>query len=517
MGFGAEILTLMATVALGCATAAFIVLWLARETRSGKAPMPYDNARPAPEPAIFVFSGCSLIDMTDPGMLSDRDPDGPDSDDWQMVARHLCLRFPDIPATPGQVPEGEAELVPVSPRDPGVLRLSRQGDTIRLVLPGDDQSGTSGAMLHLLQNALAELRMMRDGLKHTPNPIWARDHDGRIIWANKAYFSLATTLGFEPDKSRNRLPELFKRLDPEPQGFTTRRDCLTAPGGDRKHWYDIFAIDAEPRCVNFALNVDTVIDAEIAQRNFVQTLTKTFAHLSIGLAIFNRDRQLALFNPALVDLTELPVDFLSGRPTIKCFFDLLRENRMMPEPKNYSSWRERIGTLVAAATDGSFLETWSLASGQTYRVTGRPHPDGAVAFLFEDISHEVSLTRSFRSELALGNAVLDQMDTAMAVFTADGILAFSNADFRTLWSVDPDRSFADTTIADALAVWRQRSLPDAPWDRVEAALIDAHRLDGAQVPMMDGSIRICRVRPLINGARLVMFAQTTAAAQPTMA
>jgi len=52
----------------------------------------------------------------------------------------------------------------------------------------------------------------------------------------------------------------------------------------------------------------------MAQRNFVQTLTKTFAQLSIGLAIFNRERQLVLFNPALIDLTALPADFLTGRP-----------------------------------------------------------------------------------------------------------------------------------------------------------------------------------------------------------
>jgi PAS domain-containing protein len=398
-----------------------------------------------------------------------------------------------------------------------LLSLSRQGDAIRLTLSGDAESGTSGATLHVLHNALAELRVMRDSVQHAPNPIWARDGDGRIVWANRAYLALATELGFEPEKNRHTPPELFEPLKPERHGFSMRRDCLTEPGGDKQRWYDICEVDAPPRCVNFGLSVDTVVNAEIAQRNFVQTLTKTFAHLSIGLAIFNRDRQLALFNPALVDLTELPVDFLSGRPTIKCFFDLLRENRMMPEPKNYSSWRERIGTLVAAATDGNFHETWSLASGQTYRVTGRPHPDGAVAFLFEDISHEVSLTRSFRSELALGNAVLDQMDAAMAVFTADGVLAFSNADFRTLWGVDPDSSFADTTITDALAVWRQNSSPDAPWDQVETALIDAVRLDGIQVPMMDGSLRVCRVRPLINGARMVMFAQVAAAPQPTMA
>lgn len=65
-----------------------------------------------------------------------------------------------------------------------------------------------------------------------------------------------------------------------------------------------------------AVDVNAVVKSEIAQRNFVQTLAKTFAQLSIGLAIFDRNGQLALFNPALIDLTELPAEFLSGRPTL---------------------------------------------------------------------------------------------------------------------------------------------------------------------------------------------------------
>ena len=71
----------------------------------------------------------------------------------------------------------------------------------------------------------------------------------------------------------------------------------------------------------YAVDVNAVVSAEISQRKFVQTLAKTFAQLSIGLAIFDRNRQLALFNPALIDLTALPAEFLSARPNLLSFFD----------------------------------------------------------------------------------------------------------------------------------------------------------------------------------------------------
>lgn len=517
MGAGLELLAVALAALFGAAAAVVFLHWLTRETDGATVGKALPNQPIEPLPTVFVFRGRDLLDMSDSTGFFDQRLNRAHHDDWDSVARQLSLRFAGFPKTPDDLTDGTTELTPFDTRDRGKLTLMRAGDTIRLTLHGDPIDGISGSALHRMQTALIELSIMRKSLSHTPNPIYARASDGAILWANTAYMKLARDLGYQAGTSESTPPELFEPLAAQKGGHSLRRDCLTEPGGAAKHWYDVCAIDAGPRDIVFAVNVDAVVKAEIAQRNFVQTLTKTFAHLSIGLAIFNRDRQLVLFNPALVDLTELPVDFLSGRPTIRCFFDKLRETQMMPEPKNYSSWRERIGTLVAAAADGSFHETWSLPSGQTYRVTGRPHPDGAVAFLFEDISHEVSLTRSFRSELALGNAVLDQMDAAMAVFTADGVLAFSNSEFRKVWAFDPDSAFADTSITDALAIWRGKSAAHAPWDQVETALLSAIRLDDVAIDMADGSRRLCKVRPLINGARMVAFAQDTQLARTATA
>ena len=48
------------------------------------------------------------------------------------------------------------------------------------------------------------------------------------------------------------------------------------------------------------MDVTEIVRAQQAQKNFVQTLTKTFATLSIGLAIFDRNA-INAFNPALID------------------------------------------------------------------------------------------------------------------------------------------------------------------------------------------------------------------------
>jgi hypothetical protein len=54
------------------------------------------------------------------------------------------------------------------------------------------------------------------------------------------------------------------------------------------HWFDINKFSLPESSVQYALDVTEIVHAQQAQENFVQTLTKTFATLSIGLAIFDR-------------------------------------------------------------------------------------------------------------------------------------------------------------------------------------------------------------------------------------
>jgi PAS domain-containing protein len=243
----------------------------------------------------------------------------------------------------------------------------------------------------------------------------------------------------------------------------------------------------------------------------VQTLAKTFAQLSIGLAIFDRNRQLVLFNPALVDLTALPADFLSGRPTILSFFDRLRDNKMMPEPKNYNSWREQMGALVEAAASGQYQETWSLSSGSVYSVSGRPHPDGAVAFLFEDITAEITLTRRFRSDLELWQAVFDNLEDAIAVFSMTGVLIFSNSAYQALWGVDPENTFAQTSILDSIRAWQEQSKASPIWGDIrDFVSMQENRAEWwAKVALKSGEQLICSVHPVQRGVTMVSFSRAT--------
>ena len=243
----------------------------------------------------------------------------------------------------------------------------------------------------------------------SPNAVWVTDEAGEVIWSNTAYRNLVKALGL---KEEGPGPSILRGHDPVRSlpDREQRRHQLTYDDGRPPCWIDVSETVENGLRLHHAVDVTAVVQAEAAQRTFVQTLTKTFAQLSTGLAIFDRTRRLALFNPALVDMTGLSAEYLSGRPGYLSFFDRLRDSDSMPEPRSYANWREKIFDLIAAAEDGRYQETWTLSSGRTYRVTGRPHPNGAIAFLLEDISAEVTLTRRFREQLDMSNAVIEALD-----------------------------------------------------------------------------------------------------------
>lgn len=453
------------------------------------------------EPIVFLFRHQLLLDATGPAraLLAGLPGDG----DWQRLTCWLGMRLPDFGAV---LPDlgGAARLEFEERGRPRPLRLLAEdlGDGILRLTLADPAAENAGILVDSLSLGAMEqeLEILRSTMDHSPMLAWRQDGQGQVTWANSAYLDLAEAKA--PDQVLWPLPQLID-LTPRPSagGSGARRVQVDHAGQSR--WYDCHVHEVAGQTVAIALPADAAVRAERALREFVQTLTKTFADLPIGLAIFDRDRNLQLFNPALIDLTGLATGFLTARPTLYAFLDRLREARMVPEPKDYRSWRNQMASLEAAASSGHHVEMWSLPGGQTYRVTGRPHPDGAVAFLFEDITSEISLTRKFRADLSLGAEVLDSIEDAVVVFAANGELLISNRRYAELWG-----SGTPATLDDHLAIWT-RACGQSPG---LAALREALNATLPDEPMRgamagpSGGLLSWGLRALSGGRLLLSFA-----------
>ena len=489
-------------ITVGLALAAGVVsvlvgLALAQWTGMGRRAPRTPAARPDAEPVAFLFRDRRLIDATGPARALIEALPG--EGDWARLWTWLAQRF-DEPQRLLKLAAQDGTATLAAQGGLSGLRLDLQDlgsglVRIEVVDPRLEHAGIT-VNAHSLAALEDELSILRDSVDHAPVLIWRENDAGAVVWANAAY--LCAVEAQLTDETRWPLPRLIT-LPPEAEG-TTRAQI---EGDEQLRWFDCHLQPGEGHRTIFAVPADSAVRAERSLREFVQTLTKTFADLPTGLAIFDRDRRLQLFNPALMDLTGLSIGFLTARPTLHALLDGLRELRMVPEPKDYASWRNTIATLEAEAASGRHVETWSLPGGQTYRVTGRPHPDGAIAFLFEDITGEIAMTRRFKAELSLGAEILDGIDAAVAIFDSDGRVLSANRAFEAIWGAR-----AAESLRGYLDLWRRIAADSPGYQSLRRALAS----DRGEAPLQgaiagpDRSILSWRVRPLSAGRRMVQFA-----------
>jgi PAS domain-containing protein len=455
---------------------------------------------------VFVFDGDVLLDCSPEGralLAASPVQGGP----WLRLIAYLSLRFPDIEARLLRLPvDGRITLSTIEGVDqPRLLQAELRGGLTRLTLIDPEAKGrrTDDPVARTAHGE--ELEGLRQAVAQAPVLIWRERNDGQVIWGNAAYLHHATALIPVGEDLTWPLPRVFD-LTATSQGALGQRQRLDTPGGGSA-WFDLTTVRALGGRLLYAAPADSAVQAENALREFMQTLAKTFAHLPIGLAVFDRQRLLQLFNPAMMDLTGLPADFLSGRPALLAFLDAMRDRSMIPEPKDYRGWQRQIVSMEKAAANGLYEETWSLAAGQTYRVSARPHPNGALALMIEDISTEMSRTRRYRADLELGQAVIDALDEGIAVFSPSGQLVMSNAAYASLWGHDPEETLGDGGILAISAHWRNRTSPNPCWALAEEYVATLGTRDAweAEARLGDGRLIGCRFAPLSGGATLAAF------------
>lgn len=326
--------------------------------------------------------------------------------------------------------------------------------------------------------------------------------DNDVTWANDAYKRLAAT-----DPANDAA---FKQAISAAGSAGTAR--LSLHGGERTVWFDILTRPApEGGTLAFALPADKVVATEDALHRFVSTLTETFAHLSVGLAVFDSDRRLHIFNPALSDLTGIKPSWLATQPSLTEVFDRLRERRIMPVQPNFEQFRANVARIEAGATAGDLSETWIQPTGRTFRISGRPHPKNSVAIMVEDISDSVTLERQYRSEIKLGQSALDCVSDAVAIFDPAGRMTFANRAFAQLWELPEDWQKSGMTVQTLTTHCDTRTGASPVWTHLRESSTAAGERSGWQddVTLLRGEKRqsaIARVEPMPNGSTLVVFA-----------
>lgn len=487
--------------AFAAATSLLLVLWLAGRMRGASlASITPDQLS---DPRTFRFRNGYLVDHSDNvGFLL---PDPVDRmTAWSDLARGLddllpgaksAFRALGLDGTPFRLDGalGSDRIVALGRRDAGDLCLTVVAS----------QAGQ--ATVRIDADSLDAITSERDALiradETSPALSWTLDAKRDIVWCNAAYRGLIERC-MGPDAARGwPLRVLFPDGDGARVG-RSRRKCIDDLG--EEHWFDVTLTgpDANGHLQGHALSLDGVIKAETALRTFIQTLTKSFAVLPTGLAIFDRSGHLTLFNPALMDLTGLDGTLLSRRPHITDVFDQLRDSQKIPEPRDYKAWLQTLTDAPGDRAQPPHIETWTQPGRGSLRMTARPQDDGAITLLLEDVSVDISTERRARQNHDMFADVLGHVDTAVIAFDAKGQRTVATDLAQAMWFHDGQGIPLPKTLRSCLTLWASMTRPTPLWGEIRDLVqgpLDARASWDENLVLSDGTAMWIRVLPQPDG------------------
>lgn len=330
--------------------------------------------------------------------------------------------------------------------------------------------------------------------RHDPDPAWILGLDKKVIWKNQTLESLP-----EAEKLQN----FANTLEGAESGLLHFRAGQS---------FKVTSVPFSNGTLYFARHIAIEEQKSDDNAELLQTLGRSFADLPIGLAVFDEARHLVLFNPALTNLSGLSFEQLSSRPSLADFFDAMRGQGTLPEPKDYIRWRTQITEQEFSRDSAGYAESWALPGGLTYRVTGRPQKNGALALTIEDISQQILSETQQRAKIQIGLDFMDKFSEALAIFGQDGAMLASNKAYQKLWGVHWNAE--PPTILDCNRYWQNQSRPSPIWAQILDPSFEIDPKNG-QFFMQTGHKYHIRVSRLSQGARMVGFVPAGRESDPT--
>ncbi len=359
-----------------------------------------------------------------------------------------------------------------------------------------------------MQRALARFETLLDRL---PQPVWLRNAEGRVVWANRAYDE---TMGAPADVAGK--PDILdtsiraRAIAARAANEDFRERAKVVAKGQRRV-FDIVEVPHEGGAAGLAVDVTELdgVKSDLVRR--IESHRKTLDELATGVAIFAADQRLAFCNHAFTRLWQLDTAFLAQEPTDSTVLDRLRADERLPVPTDYKEWKKQLHEAYRAIEPREHW--WHLPDGRTVRVVQTPNPEGGVTYLFDDVSEKVDLESRYNALWRVQRETLDHLRDAVAVFGSDGKLKLFNPALSTMWRLPLAELQAQPHATRVLAQCQRLHEPDEPWDMLKTAVtaIPESRLPvHGRIERMDGAIVDLATMPLPDGATLVTFSDVTA-------
>jgi signal transduction histidine kinase len=389
----------------------------------------------------------------------------------------------------------------------------------RAVMRIRDVSGDRLQLVRLREShteLLDELGAVRAMLDAIPHPVWTRDADGRLAWANSAYSRAVEAKDSIEVVSRSL--ELFDG-DTREAAHTARvetgqwRQRAPAVAAGERKMYEIVDVASANGSAGMASDLSelTALRGELERQ--LASHARTLDQLSTAVAIFDRSKRLIFYNAAYRQIWALDSAFLDQQPSDNEVLDRLRAKRQLPEQADFRGWKAQLQEAYHAIDSAEYV--WYLPDGRTLRAVASPNTQGGVTYLFDDVTQRFNLESQFNALTRTQGETLDTLKEGVAVFGMDGRLKLINPAFAALWRFDPARA-ADKPHIDEMAKFCAPLFDDSSlWAALRGVIVglpeDRKGYEG-RIERKDGLVLDCAAMPLPDGATLLTFLDVTASA-----
>jgi signal transduction histidine kinase len=362
-----------------------------------------------------------------------------------------------------------------------------------------------------------EVSMMTGILDQAPMPVWVRDHDQQISWANRAYLRAVDAGSVEQvvdsrlelldQTHRNRAREALSSCS------VARQRAHAVVAGARKN-LEVIDVSFEGGSAGFAIDMTDLETAQNELRRHIQAHASTLDKLATAVAIFGPDQRLRFSNAAYSALWSLDTQWLAEQPTDAEILDRLRETRHLPEQADFRAWKAR--QLAAYTRVEPHEDWWHLPDGQTLRVVSEQHPFGGVTYLYENVTERLELESRYNQLINVQRETLDNLHEGVALFGSDGRLKLYNSAYANLWRLDRALLAETPHIEQIVGRCRAQYDDDRYWDQVRFAVTS---LSQERVPLsmkierLDETVLAFASVPLPDGATLLTFGDITDSAR----
>ncbi|HEY8948678.1 MAG TPA: PAS-domain containing protein [Rhizomicrobium sp.] len=346
-----------------------------------------------------------------------------------------------------------------------------------------------------------------------PVPVWVRGEDLSLRWANQAYLEAVgansltdiQSTGAALERSEVQLAEAAQdSLD----AITATRYTLIE--GKRRALNLSLARLPDAAIAGIALDVTPVAQAEARLRLSEDAASDLLEAIPAGVAVFGEDRRIATYNIRYAQTWDLNPDWLDTHPTLGDILDRLRDTRQLPEQPDFQSWkRSQIELFETCKSEDTF---WHTRQGRSISLKIRPHLQGGLFFIIEDVTEKLRLEASFKLLNQVQRATLDAVDEAIAIFAPDGHLVLHNKHFGKLWQLSEEELSAQPHFRKIANLCEARIGHDGLWSIVAAGVTadEPERCAAwGKTPRADGRTISISMSRLPNGATAVTFTDYT--------